>query len=362
MQFYLSVKDTWEAMFDDCRQAERSIDFEQYIIENDEVGKRFLGLLTEKARSGVRVRLILDAVGSWNIRNSALVDELKKAGGKVMFYHPVWIIQALFPNTWFPRNHCKVMIIDKKIAYVGGVCLMETMRDWRDTQTRITEPLVQAISDDFACFWNRLAQDDETAACPTPDTGGTLQYIVQQPRAGRAQVYTALLAAIDNAKHYVYFATPYFYPPRRLRAALRRARSRGVEIAIILSERTDISFSDQATRAFLPKLLRLGFKVFFYRDTVLHAKYAVIDDQWATVGSTNFDHLSLIYNRESNILIRESAIVNELKSHFLNDATRCIPATLQGLHNQSWRDRLIGFIGSMMHRVLNTLVLPAKEA
>lgn len=340
-------------MYDDCARATRSLYIEQYIIQDDAVGQWFLELFTDKARSGVRVRMILDAVGSRSVQASQAIRDIREAGGKVVFYRPLWWVQILFPSSWFPRNHCKVMVIDEKLAYVGGVCMAEYMAHWRDRQLRITEPLVADIAAQFACSWSRLRKgDDDLTVCMRPPQDEPLQYTVQQPRLGRNPIYCTLVAQLDAASHYAYFATPYFFPPQRLRTALLRACRRGVDVIIMISQKTDVPFADDSTRNFLPALLKAGLKVIFYQGTVMHAKYAIIDDKWATVGSTNFDHLSLAYNREANIVIRDRKLVTELKQHFMDDCNHCIPANMQDYRRQTFRQRCVGMIGGTLHKLM----------
>lgn len=349
MEFYLTTDEAWEKMFDDCAKARRSIDIEQYIIEDDEVGGRFLTVLSEKAQQGVRVRIVADAVGSRSLERSKALETLKKAGGQVVFYHPLWRIHVLFPWLWFPRNHCKVLMIDGSIVHLGGICVASYMRGWRDTQIRTTGPLAQKLQQDYSRLWARLNRK-QVDTCETYHAEFPIETIIQQPFFGRRPFYRELLKRINTAQDYIYLVTPYFFPPYRLRRALYRAVKRGVKVSVMLSYQTDVRLADRVTRALLGRWLRKGVHILFYRPTVLHAKYIVIDGKWGSIGSVNFDHMSLRFNREANIIFHDEAHIAMLLTHFQADAAHCTVATLDEWRRQSLWGKVVGFFGAQLHK------------
>ncbi len=308
LRFYTATQEAWDAMYVDCQRAHESIRFEQYLLKDDETGSRFLELFYQKARQGVRISLSLDSVGSRGLRRSPLIQKIRDAGGEVDFYNPLGWKNIFQPSRWLPRNHCKTMLIDGRIAYIGGMCVAHYMKDWRDLQARITGELARLMA--------------ENSARDTALTGNHLyQYILKT--SGRHPIYNELLREIARARKSIYLATAYFFPPRRLRQALAEAVRRGVDVKLMLPEKTDVPLAMDFSRSYFPELAEKGIDIRIYAQSVLHAKYVVIDDHWATLGSTNLDYLSLFHNRESNLMIYEPETIATLKQLFENDLQRC---------------------------------------
>lgn len=351
MEFYTRTNEAWQVMFADCASAKHSIDLEQYIVWNDTLGQRFLALLTEKAAQGVNVRLVLDAVGSRTMRSSSSIKEFRRAGGRVVFYRPLWWMEMFLPWLWFPRNHCKILMIDGNIAHLGGICIAGFMEGWRDTEVRLEGALVQELHQDFLVLWSRLLKESKVLSAMSYKDK-KLEVAVQQPTLGRYPIFRELLKQIEAAQHTISIVTPYFFPPRKLRKALYRAHERGVEVVLMLSHHTDVPLADKVSRALLGRWLLAGFKVLFYQASVLHAKYLIIDDDWATMGSTNFDHMSLVYNREANMIFHHKEHVALLKGHFTQDRSACVAATLEDWRKQSWWNKIIGFCGAQVHKFM----------
>lgn len=351
MEFHLTTADAWAVMTEACEKARVSIDFEQYIVKADAVGHDFLRLLARKAREGLRVRIILDAFGSRAVGKTSVVADLKEAGAQVVFYHRLRPAELFKPLSWLPRTHAKLLHVDGEATYLGSMCLAAYMQSWRDTMVRLEDGLAEAARRDFESMWHdledgRLDGDGEEtvvrqmAAC----------YVSQNPKGGHYPLYKALVSAIDGAKHEICIATPYFFPPRRLRDALKRAHDRGVRIVLLLSHETDVAVADRVTRALLPIWRSKGYEVLLYQRSVLHAKYAIVDGQWATLGSCNFDYLSLCRNREANIILRDPAMVAEVARSFADDAVFARPPRAEDEQARSWFDGLMGRLGTMVLR------------
>ncbi|MGM0422596.1 MAG: phospholipase D-like domain-containing protein [Pseudomonadota bacterium] len=315
LEFYTRTQETWEAMYQDCQQAQVSINFEQYMLLGDEVGNRFLKLFRDKARSGVSVHLLLDAFGSWSVRSSPLLKELQQAGGRVRFYKPLSLKHLLRPSSWWPRDHCKTMLIDSKIAYTGSACMAAPMRDWHDLHARITGNLVHHMQ--------AGTKRTKTQNAHQTTDKGRLRYVAKFSKFKENPIYNELLTEIKSAEQEICLVTPYFFPPMRLRKELKAAVKRGVDVRIIVSEKTDIPLATFISRSYFRSLMRAGIQIKVFHENVLHAKYAIIDDRWATMGSTNWDYLSLFYNREANLIIEDKEIIGELKALFENDAAVC---------------------------------------
>jgi len=293
-------------MYADCEAATRSIYVEQYIFQNDDAGGRFLHLFLEKAKAGVTVRLLLDAVGSRCLKDDPLIAELRSAGGLVHFYHDLGHGHIFFPSRWVPRTHVKMMLVDETVAYTGGTCFRETMRDWHDLHARFTGLVVRQVYEESARIWARLRGGKQAAIVREGQEKDTIRYMMSQPRFGTSPIYREILEKVSGANQRVRVATPYFLPPRRLRRALMKAARRGVTVEILMSAKTDVPWADWAARTYFHRLMKAGVKIVLHHDSVLHAKYVLVDNDWATVGSVNIDYLSLKKNREASLVITDA--------------------------------------------------------
>lgn len=306
VELFTHIQPVWQRMYADCLAAKESIYFEQYILANDEIGAAFLKLFEQKAREGVQLRLTFDFIGSRDIQSSELVNAIRKSGGRIRFYNRLRFKDITSPSRWVPRNHCKTLVIDSRIAYVGSACIADSMKDWRDFHLRIADRPVNGLLSGEAA-----QQADD------------IVYVTHEPRQKPNPIYQALLDKINGAQKNIYLVTPYFFPPFALRRAMHKAVKRGVNVTIMLSKKSDVPFLSFCTRSYFPWLISRGVNIIFYTQSLLHAKYAVVDDDWAMLGSTNFDYLSLRYNKEGNLMIHGGALVQTLKGIFETDALIC---------------------------------------
>ncbi len=354
-QFYTTPGQVWQAMLEDCRRATRSIQCEQYILEDNTAGHAFLEIFIQKAREGVAVCLVLDGVGSRCLIGEPLVADLRQAGGRVHFYNRMRWYNIVTPWLWLPRNHNKLLLIDDHTGYVGSACIDDDMRNWRDIVLRFSGPLIATIAQEFASLCHSLTLTDATEQAydiMTPTLNGLLHYSVSRQRLKINPIYRELLQAIRQAKHSVLLVTPYFLPPRRLMSALRRAARQGVNVTIVAGEATDIPIADCISRSFIPWLVRNHIHLQLYQNNVLHAKYAIIDNDWAMLGSTNLDYLSLMHNREANLIIRDKTIIDQLQSQFQTDLSNTIQAGKNYWRQLPLYYRIAGYIGRLFKRLL----------
>jgi cardiolipin synthase A/B len=352
LQFFSRTGDAWHTMYEDCLKAEKSIEFEQYIIRDDEIGRKFMEMFRDKAKNGILIRLLLDRVGSRSLFHSRLVQDILEQGGAVNFYNPIGWLNLFTPATWFPRNHTKTMLIDSKICHIGSACLADYMVDWRDQHARITGPLVTEIEKDFSYIWkrsgNKQADRPDIFTCDDPD----FNYIVAKPRLTPSPIYRELLKQIRQAKRNIHMCTPYFLPPYGLRRALQQAADRGVDIQVIYSDYTDVQFAVHTSRTYFPRFLYEGIRLFAYKATVYHAKYTIIDGNWATMGSVNLDYLSLLRNREANIVMIDPDAVQKLEKQFQKDLADCEEILPGFWQHVPFRFKMIGYIGRLFKRML----------
>jgi cardiolipin synthase len=315
-------------MYQDCVDAKRSIAFEQYIFENDEVGQRFLRLFIHKAKEGLTVHLLCDEVGSRTFCNSPLVEEFRTNGGGFRFYNSLKFIDLLKPRRLFPRTHVKTLVVDAAIAYVGGVCIDQRMQNWRDTQIRITGPVVQRIKEISDCNFAETEPSKDLKESSNSD----FFYVQSAPKFFRHPLYSLLLHNLEHAQDFVYLSTAFFVPTRRMRRFLKKASSRGASVIVLIPHHSDFWIADWACLSYAKKLLKADVRIFRYQPTVLHNKTVVIDGAWGTVGSSNMDALSCFHNRESNLIVRDKEALAEMKKDFLNDLRHSQELTLDLLN------------------------------
>jgi cardiolipin synthase len=297
-------------MFKEMTKAEKSIYIEMYIFLNDtQATHNFLGLLKEKSRAGLEVVIIADAIGSFSLRG-LVVAELRAAG-----------IEFIFFSHWMRRTHRKIVIIDNKVSFLGGVNIKENNRDWLDLQVKIEGkiviPLLQSFAYAYALIggekesilkYNRLSLVKKIKSWII-DTfiGNTKTYNLNKYYKGK------LMAAQKSIK----IVTPYLLPPRRLLAALDQARLKGVEVEIIIPNNTDISFLNKINYLNACRVSAFGVKVYLM-PRMNHAKIMIVDDKECLIGSQNMDVLSFSFNMEIGVFFRHRKLVGDLRKIFDN--------------------------------------------
>jgi len=336
----------YEAELQAIREARDSVHLEAYIFQPGEVTARFLAVMAERARAGVAVHVVLDAVGCF-LTTRGYLSPLIEAGGHVEFYHPIrWFNLPRINN----RTHRELLIIDGRIGFIGGAGFADHWAGphgrkrrprWRDTMFRVEGDLVRDMQSVFAENWlessGRILFDSRYFPCGA-ETGPTRGMIVgSSPTAGRStrnrMLYQTLLA---SARKSICITTPYFLPDRSARSELVRAiRDRGVEVKIITPGRhADHLLTRRSSRRLYGELLRAGATIFEYQPTMLHAKVLIVDGVWSVVGSTNFDNRSFGLNDEVNL----GAYCPELAARLQEDFARDLAASRQ-VNYSAWRRR-----------------------
>ena len=332
-------EEAWQAMLDACKNAKKSIDFEQFIFIDDAIGKQFIDVCVAKAAEGVRVRFLWDALGSFSFFGSALAEDLKKKGVKLQFFKT--LIPGFFSvhnyRSWFFRNHRRSLIIDGHIAFTGSICVWEKTTDWRDMQVEIEGPVVAEMEDAFQRMWDRasgkkrLRQDRQTSRQINKKKrayirkyGGRdnaeFSYETNSPVPKKRFIYYRLIENIRAAKKSVYITTPYFVPTRKLSRTIRLAAHRGVDVRIIIPKVSNHPVVDIGARSFFQDMLDAGVRIYLYTgDMMIHNKTLVIDGEWASVGSLNMDTISLLYNFEANITSTNARFAQEISTYFSED-------------------------------------------
>jgi cardiolipin synthase len=225
-------------------------------------------------------------------------------------------------------------MIDGAVGYTGSMCVRDGMKSWRDTNVRLEGQVAGSMQNAFDRMWARAFKKR-----PLPkrllSRNAEFSYVTNYPTPGKRHVYRALAEAIRHAKKYIYITTPYFVPTHRLVRLLRAAARDGVDVRIILPERTDhYPTLDIAARSYFSTLLESHVRIFLYQGNVIHSKAMTIDGEWATVGSMNLDSASLLYNFEANIVTTNATFAGELAAHFKRDMEESKEVTLK-----EWRGR-----------------------
>jgi cardiolipin synthase len=345
---------TYEAMFSAIGEAKDHINMETYIIENDEIGQRFVNLLIRKQLSGVQVNLIYDSFGSINTPKE-FFKPLQKSGASVLEFNPINPLVTSKHWQLFRRDHRKLLIVDGQIAFVGGVNIssvyssgsfnrfIAAKRDepWRDTHLRLVGPVVSEFQSLFMATWRNQNGGELASKNYFPDLvnmGNELvRAIGSSPEEPYSQIYVTLLSAINSAETQVFLTNAYFVPDSKLLAALKEAVQRGVDVRLLLPEKTDSLLVFYASRSYYEELLSVGVKIYERQDAILHAKTAVIDGVWSTIGSTNLDWRSFTNNQEINAVILGQDFGTKMRIMFEKDMESSIDITLE-----MWRSRSIG--------------------
>jgi cardiolipin synthase len=321
---YASNEEALNAMLADCAQATTSIVLEQFIFTRDEFSTKLIDVCEARAAAGVDVRFLWDAAGSFSFFGSDIVQELRTKGVKLLFWKTLIPSYFSAPNyrSWYLRNHRRTAVIDNRIGYTGSICLSDRMKNWRDTNVRMVGPIVADMQHAFDRMWSR-ARGKHLPMPPATPRDREFRYLTNHPAPNGRRLYAALVEAVRSAQKYVYIVTPYFVPTHRLFRVLRLAGHRGVDVRIVIPERSDhFPALDIAARSYFKTLFKSGVRIFLYPNSegnIIHSKAVVVDGEWATVGSLNLDSASLLYNYEANIVTTNTKFAEELASHFVHD-------------------------------------------
>jgi len=334
------------------RQAQISIDFEQYIFTNDVIGNIFLKEIEKKAEQGVKVRLLFDMVGSLSFYLSGVPATLQQKGVEIVFFNPISLWRLGNITSHFFRDHRKLLIVDQHIGLIGGVGIEDRMESWRDTMVEIEGDFVYNMTYTFDLVWKRVVTGRYRRFKRSPIYHKDYELILNSPRFRQRFLYYTFVGQIRNAKDSIYLATPYFIPDRRFLRALRVAAHRGVAIHLLLPKVSDQYFVDFAQSWYITRALKSKIRVHTYTPSFYHVKMAVIDDQWATVGSFNLDNLSFLFNHEVNIASSNSTFIDSIRHHFEKDILNSTEIDYDVWQKRSLIRKIIEVLTWPFHKVL----------
>jgi cardiolipin synthase A/B len=343
-----SGREYFPALEEACDAAVREIHLETYIFEDDAAGRRVAAALARAARRGVATHLLVDGFGSRKL-NADLTRELREAGVHVLVYRPD-ITPWRFQRQRLRRMHRKLAVIDARIAFVGGVNIIDDMHTPGHTPprfdyaVRIEGPLLEYIHPVVKRLWmivqlTQFGSGWPGSDGPEPDAAvrGTKRaaFLVRDNLWHRTDIEEAYLARIAQARSEILIASSYFFPGLGFRHALTQAAERGVRVVLLLQGRVEYRLLHHASRALYGALLNGGIEIHEYHKSFLHAKVAVIDGRWATVGSSNIDPFSLLLAREANIFVDDAAFAGELRASLL----AAMRAGARQVRREHWRHR-----------------------
>jgi cardiolipin synthase len=364
---------TYNAMFDAIDKARDHINIETYIFDPDEIGRRFADALIAKQQQGVQVNLMFDSVGALNTP-ADFFQRMRDSGINVLEYNPVNPLRLRKGWEVNQRDHRKLMVIDGSVAFVGGINISSVYSSsssggsffsgssgksgkeddedkkgaddipWRDTHIRIEGPVVSEFQKLFITTWER--QKGEPLAPrnylprQSPRGNHVVRAIGSSPNEPYSQIYVTLISAINSAESSIHITNAYFVPDPQLKDALKTAAARGVDVKLILPGKTDSDLVWYASRSHYTDLLKGGVHIFERQDAMLHAKTAVIDGVWSTIGSTNLDWRSFLHNQELDAVVLGYDFGRQMHDMFEMDLKGSREITLDEWKRRPLLDRL----------------------
>ena len=341
-------EETFDSIIEALQNAVNHIHLEYYIIEDDEIGNRIKNILIEKAKQGVKIRIIYDDVGSWGLKHKFL-NSLAEVGIELYSFMPVHTYR--FANKINNRNHRKIIVIDGTIGFVGGINIADRYlrgRDgkgfWRDTHLKLEGDAVKSLQEIFLIDWYFMSSEMLNDECYFPkhsiDETHFIQINPSGPDSDWSSTMQTFFAAIATATDYIYISTPYFLPNESILTAIRTAALSGVEVKIILPEKNDSFLTTYSSRSYVQNLLDAGVEVYFYNKGFTHSKILIVDDVFATIGTANMDIRSFDQNFEVNALIYDEEISLQLKKSFKSDIRNSNQVILSIFANRSLKNKL----------------------
>lgn len=350
-----------ETLLKDIENATESINIMYFIVKNDEVGRQFINALTKKAREGVVVRLLLDAMGSRQI-GDRLLKEFMEAGGKRAYFFPPKFKWMYFRFNY--RNHRKLAVIDGEVGYIGGFNIAREYLGkkkkfgyWRDTHLRVMGGCVQDINTRFLQDWRFASKEEvvinEAYYSNILEVGQSgVQIVSSGPDSQKVEVKRAYMKMITSAREQIYLQTPYLVPDESILESLKMAAQSGVDVRIMIPCMPDHIFVYWATYSYVGELIRSGCKAYIYHNGFLHAKTLVVDGEVASVGSANFDVRSFRLNFEANAVIYDEIEAGKLEDIFHRDMEQSHPLTLELYEQRGWLIRIKESIARLISGIL----------
>lgn len=366
VKIFTNGEDKLKALLSDIENAKETINIEYYIFADDSTGKLVMNALIKKAKEGVRVRLIYDSIGSLKAPRR-FFKKLKKAGGEIAEFFPPFLGIRMINLKMNYRNHRKIVVIDGKIGYTGGINIRndhmgmkKRLSPWRDTHIRITGTGVYPLQNAFLNDWRYVKKEKSTpdeyiqqGFFKKPEQTGNvwLQLITSGPNETEKTIKEAYLKLILSAKKEIVIQTPYFVPDDTLMEALRIALQSGVKVRIMVPKKADHITVYWVTLSYLKDIVRFGADVYIYNG-FLHSKALIIDDNKLSIGTCNFDNRSFNLNFEDTVLMYSEEMAKEYKEYFLQDVQNSQYADIIYFKKKRWLTRFLQSIFRLFSPIL----------
>jgi cardiolipin synthase len=354
-RLFIEGDDLFDTMIAAIESAKQDVRMESYIFAADEIGKRFADALAAKARSGLDVRLHLDAFGAGQWTFHELQRDFERSGVRLRWFRP---FRARHPLTYLQRNHRKLLVVDGVAAFLGGFNIgrlnsrrLHGETRQRDTHVHVAGTLAEMASGHFDRLWHDARQLPVNAI---PDDAEGVEALLVPSYSRHCRYRLACLHAglIQSARTHVYLTSPYFGPGTIVDRALQNAAERGVDVRLLVPRRSDPIVAGWATRAAYDPLLAAGVRIFEYLPRMLHAKTSIIDAAWSIVGSANLDYLSLFVNQELVLIAHDFALAEALYAQYKRDLDDAAEVTLPVWRRRSRFQRGLEGIGWAARRLL----------
>ncbi|MEO8550980.1 MAG: phospholipase D-like domain-containing protein [Kofleriaceae bacterium] len=353
--------ETYPAMLAAMAGAQKSILLEVYILAADATGEQFRTVMLERARAGVAVRVLYDAVGAFGLA-TAWFDELRDAGVQVHAFNPIALWRRKYRLSL--RDHRKILVVDDAIAFTGGLNIADEYaatehggKGWHDMHCQIRGPATLDLSRLFRRTWlatggKPYPAPPRASEAPT-GTGTSFARVIENTKLRQRGAFRrTYLHVIKQARDSVLIENAYFLPERSVRRALARAVRRGVKVSIIVPGSSDVKMVQYAGDYVLRRLAKRGVEILRWQGTMMHAKTAVVDGIWSTIGSYNFDAQSRLNNLEVTVEILDPALGIEMVAEFAESRANCVKYDEAAWLNLPWYRKVLAWIGYRIRRFL----------
>jgi len=360
----MSGHDKFEDLFKEVRQAKSFIHMEYFNFRNDSINKLLTSLLAEKVKEGVEVRVMYDDFG--NASNNSPIrkaqhDSINALGIRLVKFDPIrfpWV------NHIIPRDHRKIVVIDGRVAYTGGMNVadyyitgIQEIGPWRDMHMHIEGPVVNELHAIFVKMWASVTDELLTGEryfptdCPTVGTA-KVAVVDRQPRISNEAMRDLYVSMLETAQHSVRIINPYFVPTHRVRSAIKKAIDRGIDVEIMLSAKSDIPLTPDASHYVGNNLMKRGAKVYLFKNGFHHSKIMTVDGRYCTIGSTNLDSRSLRCDYEVNTVVFDQDVTRQLNAMFDADVVHSDLMKPGFWKTKSPWKRFVGWFGNLLTPVL----------
>jgi len=337
VKLIMSGKDKFDLLFEDIRQAKSSVHLEYFNFRNDSIALLLFDILREKRKQGVEVRALFDGFGNDSNNQPLKKHHLKSLRDDSIDIHEFDPVRFPWVNHIWPRDHRKIVVIDGRIAYTGGMNVADyyivgtkQVGEWRDMHCRIEGPVVNELQDIFVRIWQKVTKEQLTDKkyFQAQEKGDKMVGIAnREPNKTNKIMRQFYINALDDAQDSVQIINPYFTLTPSVKKAIHRAIKRGVKVDILVSAKSDIPLTPDAVFYNVHKLMKKGANIWLYQPGFHHSKIMMVDGRFCTVGSTNLDARSLRYDYEVNALIINKEVTQELQDMFIRDTKKSVKLT-----------------------------------